>query len=239
MSIPGTGGQLLILLLFVLPGSVYQTVRTRLRGPIPSDHDATSKVLRALAVSTGLNAVYLAVFGDALLKPLRARSLTSLDDGVNAHLAGLWALVFLFVVPGLLACVAFWLGRLDWRDLRRKAVADERMAKMHLEHLAYYPSPRTWDFSFLDKGHLWVRVKHPDGSWTGGKFGGDSLVASFPEPLALFLEETWTIGPAGEFLGPVAGSKGVYVRCDDAMAVERFDGWVDPPGYVRPEGEQV
>lgn len=67
MGIPGSGGQLLILLLFVLPGSVYQTVRTRLRGPIPSDQDATTKVLRALAVSTGLNALYLAIFGRGLL----------------------------------------------------------------------------------------------------------------------------------------------------------------------------
>lgn len=233
MSIPGTEGQLLILLLFILPGSVYQTVRTRLRGPIPSDHDATSKVLRALAVSTGLNAVYLAAFGDALLTPLQARSLAALNGGINVHLAGLWALAFLFVVPGLLACVVFWAGRWNWRSMRQKVVSDEQMAKMHLEHLAYYPAPRTWDFSFLEQGDLWVRVKHSDGSWTGGKYGGASLVASFPEPLDLFLEEAWVMGPAGEFIEPVARSKGVYVRCEDAVAVERFNGWLDPPGLAR------
>jgi hypothetical protein len=76
LGILGTGGQLLVLLLFVLPGSVFQTVRTRLRGPVPSDQDATTKVLRALAVSTLLNAVYVAVFGKDVLGPVRARSST-------------------------------------------------------------------------------------------------------------------------------------------------------------------
>lgn len=236
MNIPGTGGQLLIVLLFVMPGSVYQTVRSRLWGPIPSDHDAASKVLRALGVSAGLNAMYLAVFGDGLLKPLRARSLKTLDESANVHTAGLWAFVLLIVVPALLSCFVFWLGRLDWKRFRRRFVSDERMAKLHLEQLAYYPSPRTWDFAFAEQGHLWVRIKHPDGSWTGGKFGDGSLVASFPEPLDLFLEEAWVMGPAGEFLEAVVGSEGVYVRCDDAVAVERFGGWVDPPGYRPAEG---
>jgi hypothetical protein len=235
MSIPGTGGELLIVLLFVMPGSVYQTVRSRLRGPIPSDHDAASKLLRALGVSAGLNAVYLAVFGDGLLKPLRAQSVKDLEDSVNVHAAGWWAFLLLIVVPALLACVAFWLGRLDWKAMRRKWVSDERMAKLHLEQLAYYPSSRTWDFAFNNHGHLWVRARFADGSWTGGKFGDNSLVGSFPEPLDLFLEEAWVMGPDGEFLEPVKDTKGVYVRCDDAVAVERFNGWVAPPGCLRPE----
>ena len=229
MNIPSTSGQLLVLLLFVMPGSVYQTVRTRLRGPIPADHDAASKILRALAVSTGLNAVYLTLFGSAVIAPFKRQTTVVSEDGVSPHLLGLWALVCLFLIPALLACFVFWLGR--WNSNRTGAwLRDAWRTKLGLERLAYYPSPRTWDFAFLEQDDLWVRIKHADGTWTGGKYGRDSLVASYPEPLDVYLEIQWELDANGKFVAPIPNSKGVYVACEDAITVERFEG-PTPPGY--------
>ncbi|MFL6108099.1 MAG: DUF6338 family protein [Marmoricola sp.] len=215
MGIPGTGGQLLVLLLFVLPGSVFQTVRTRLRGPIPSDQDATTKILRALAVSTLLNAVYVAVFGDAVLRPVRARSLEALEDAVDVRLAGLWAVLLLFIVPALLSCVVFWSSRWMWP--RRVA------ALVPWTRPAYHPSSRTWDYAFADIPPVYVRVLTSEGTWAGGYMGMRSMAAAFPEPLDLFIELPYRMGEGGEFLEPLEHAHGMYLRCDDARAVEMFD----------------
>jgi hypothetical protein len=223
VGIPGSGGQLLILLLFVLPGSVYQTVRTRLRGPIPSDQDATSKVLRALAVRTGLNALYLAIFGKGLLEPLRAQSLPGLEKAVDLHLVGLWALLCLFVVPALLACAVFWSSRSEVIG----TTAEKVIQTFGWTKPAYHPSPRTWDFAFTDIRPCYVRVLSADGYWSGGWFGESSSAASFPESMEIFLEKAWTMSKTGEFLHEQPGTRGIYVRCDDARSVELLDG-LDP-----------
>lgn len=52
MPIPSTTQQLLITLLLVIPGFVYQQVRIRFRGRLPSDIELTSRLLRAIATST-------------------------------------------------------------------------------------------------------------------------------------------------------------------------------------------
>src|SRR4051794_1332931 len=99
MGVPGTSGQLVILLLFILPGSVYQVTRSRLRGPNPADQDATSKILRALAVSTLLNTIYVIALGDSLLGPLRAGSIPALQERVDPRCGAIVALVLLFGIP--------------------------------------------------------------------------------------------------------------------------------------------
>jgi len=215
LGIPGTGGQLLVLLLFVLPGSVFQTVRTSLRGPIPSDQDATTKILRALAVSTLLNAVYVAVFGNAVLDPVRARSFDALEDAVDVRVAGAFAVLLLFVVPSLLAGVVFWSSRWAWPKRVGELVPWTRPA--------YHPSSRTWDYAFADTAPLYVRVFTPEGRWVGGYMGFRSMSATFPEPLDLFIERPFRMGEDGEFLGEMVHAHGMYVRCDDVRVVEMYD----------------
>jgi hypothetical protein len=216
MGIPGTGGQLLILVLFILPGSVFQASRSRLRGPNPADQDATSRILRALAVSTGLNALYLAILGEKLLGPLQARSVSALDRVVDARLAGCWALALLFAVPMLLAGLDYWRTRWEWVEKARRAMPGLR--------LAYDPTPRAWDYAFTDISPCYVRVQSADGRWAGGWFAEGSFAASYPEPLELYIEEAFLMGEDGTFMCPQPGSRGMYVRCDDARVVEFLAG---------------
>ena len=49
--------QVVLLVLFVLPGISYQFVRERKRGPVPGERDLSECVLRAITASIALDAV--------------------------------------------------------------------------------------------------------------------------------------------------------------------------------------
>src|SRR4051794_24237197 len=104
---PSNVQQYLLLVAFVVPGIVYQTVRARYLGELPQNREFTAKVLRALAASTMLALLYAILFADTLtrivaLTPEEARIYTQKHAGRDAG----WAFVLLFVVPALLARLA-------------------------------------------------------------------------------------------------------------------------------------
>ena len=132
MDIPVDAPQLLIVVTFVLPGIVYQTMRSRLRGPTPDQLDATSRILRATAVSTFLALVHLVVFGSSLLDSA---------DGTgwlaeHVRWSALLAAGLVFGVPVLLALAE---RRIYLADVVPKLLGDLVM---------YDPTPTAWDHKF-------------------------------------------------------------------------------------------
>lgn len=101
---PGTLPQLIIALLFVIPGVVYQAVRSRYVGTLPQERETADKLLRALGVSAVLHASYLILFGSSLIRLIRPRG-TGAFSGVEANprLVGLLGLALLVAVPAALA----------------------------------------------------------------------------------------------------------------------------------------
>jgi hypothetical protein len=203
--VPSSGSQLLIVLLFIIPGSVFQACRGRLRGPSPADRDATSRIVRAIAVSTLLNAAYLAALGGSLNDAVqdidkRAAAGFSRNDG--------WVLLLLlFVVPASLALADFF--SISLRD------------RLFLKLRVFYdPTPRSWDFAFSRKDPCFVRILTGDDRWVGGWFSSSSFAASYPEPLEIYLERAWRLDEHGGFLEEQVPSAGIWVRCDDARVVE-------------------
>jgi hypothetical protein len=66
--------QVVLLILFVLPGITYQFVRERARGPVAGERELGERVLRAITASIALDAVYLMVAAPwlvDLVKPVR------------------------------------------------------------------------------------------------------------------------------------------------------------------------
>jgi hypothetical protein len=214
-SVPGTGFQLVMLLLFVLPGSVYQFVRSRLRGPHPDDSSATNRVLRALAVSAGLVTVYAIAAGAAVLEQVAE---VQQPDAAAARSSvrplAIWAFLLLFVIPAALAVVGYVASRLP------------RPRRLGGWRLTYDPTPRAWDFAFNDIDPKYVRILTADGRYLGGWYGRDSFVSSYPEPREIFLESANLMEPDGSFGREVDGSAGLYVRCDDVRLIEFVDGIV-------------
>lgn len=208
MDIPSTAAQLLLTLVFVIPGFVYQGARSRFRGPTPADGSTSTRVLQALAVSAGLDALYAVALGPTLVRLLKP-TVDGAPAGVIEHprQSGLLALLLLFVVPVSLAALDYWRLRRGW---------DPR--------LSYDPTPRAWDFTFRDIDPCYVRVLTVDGTWLGGWFGENSFVSSYPEPREMFIETAHLMGTDGTFGVEQPGSNGMYIRCDDVRAVELVDG---------------
>lgn len=212
MTVPGSGQQLVIFLLFVLPGFVYQAARSRLRGPVPDDASATNRVLRALGVSAGLASLYAIAVGPYLLHLARVQPVPGrTGDGAgllaNPRQTGALALVLVFAIPTLLAAADYW-----------------RLRRGLTFRLAYDPTPRAWDFAFRDIEPTYVRILTTDGTWLGGWYGEDSFVSSYPEPREIFIQTAHLMTEDGTIGAELPGSNGLYVRCDDVRAVEFVDG---------------
>lgn len=229
MNVPTTVGQLIIVLLLVLPGTVYQVARARLRGPTPDDSSATNRILRALAFSAALDAVYVLLFGATLAQLLTnstgPKSSVSFQD--HAAKIGIWALVLLVAVPALLAGAGA--AAVRWGP----ALRTKWSWLSWIPRLAYDPTPRSWDFAFGGIEPCYVRVQLTDGTFMGGWYGSGSFASSYPEPLDLFIERAYKMGADGEFDGELTGTRGIYVRCADVRSVE-FLAAQPPPNPAPP-----
>ena len=215
MNIPSTAVQLLIALLLVLPGAVYQVARSRLRGPTPDDASATNRILRALGFSAGLDAAYLVLFGPHLLDLIRdgAGKVSFTVAAGHARPLGWLALLLLIIIPVLAAGLGtvgtLWGPRVrTWPGIRR------------LPRITYNPTPRAWDHAFKEAPECYVRLLMTDGSWLGGWCGQKSFVSSYPEPREIFVEKAWSMKADGAFDTEQPRSIGMYVRCDDVRSIE-------------------
>ncbi|MFJ3306808.1 DUF6338 family protein [Streptomyces sp. NPDC086549] len=210
---PSTVLQLALLVVAVLPGAVYQFMRERFRGPLPSERDLGERVLRALVSSVVLDSLYAVLAGPQLLRLARGDGGDSGWQGLlqRPRLAGLTGLLLFFVVPAAAAAGVSW-----WQRRRLRA--------------RYRDTPTAWDHMFRSRGSCFVRVRLKDGSWAGGWYGSRSYATSFPEPPALFLESAWRLNPDGSFAHRIDHSAGLHIRAEDTDVLELLD---PPPQEAR------
>jgi hypothetical protein len=215
MIIPGTVGDLLASVLLILPGFVFTAVRWRLQGPTPADGDFSQRVLTVVVVGAVLDALYVFVGGRHITSVLTSRH----HWETHTRELVLLGAVLLLVVPAVFAV-------LD--DLRRVGKLDisigSRKIPLHVTG-RYDPTPTAWDFAGPPRGGTFVRVRQDGGTWTGGWFGADSYLSTWPEPRDLFIESQWRMNEDGQFVERVEGTRGAYVSCSGNVIVE----WVDPP----------
>lgn len=201
---------------------MYQATRSRLRGPSPADAGASSRLIRALTVSTVLDAAYAIIVGPYLLRLTRSTPYGNPDlAGLASHLrlVGLLGLVLLVIVPIVGALLGF-AGTDVVRRVRRRWP--------NLPRLAYDPTPRAWDFAFRNIEPTYIRVQTTGGGWIGGWYGPHSFISSYPEPRELYIETAHQMGEDGTIGAEQPGSGGIYVRCEDVQAVEFIDGQQTP-----------
>jgi Family of unknown function (DUF6338) len=198
--------QALTVLVIVIPGFVYQIVRSRFQGPTPDDGDLGVRVLRALATSGLFALVYLVSLGPILTNAISHPHSYLNDPRCTALL--LFVLVFLLpaaVAAGLYAYRAHRLyPKVPWSQLFR----------------IYNPTPTAWDFAVSRVGPGYIRVLTNDGSWVGGYAGENSFYTNFPQPREVFVEMAWRLSAEGEFIEKIEGSTGLWIKCDDAPVVE-------------------
>ncbi len=227
MIIPGTLGQVLAVLLLILPGFVFTAVRARRRGPSPADGEFGQRVLTAIGIGAVLDSLYVVIGG---------RHVTDL---LSSQRPAEWIQqprLLTVVAFGLLVFVPAVLAVLD--DLRLTGRFDVPLGKNRKPLRLWYqgrydPTPSAWDYAAPPRGSTFIRVRQTDGSWVGGWFGSDSFLSTWPEPHDLFIESQWEMSSEGEFVRRLAGTRGAYVSCAQDVVVE----WVAPPDSTDNQSE--
>jgi hypothetical protein len=193
------GGQILTVVLFLIPGLNATWVVERLAGR--TTLSATERLIRAVAWSV---LIY------ALASPWLLRIGHRVADGRS-----LWPwdpvicfCVLIFVAPIVLA--------ISMHLLRRSEVARNLLSRVTRIH----PAPTRWDFAFSRQGPFFVRIELRDGTNLGGVFAEDSFASAYPGKQDLFLERAWRLDEDGGFVEPVDDSAGLLISRDLVRAVE-------------------
>ncbi|MEU0094547.1 DUF6338 family protein [Kribbella sp. NPDC006257] len=201
MSIPSTSTQLLILLLFVVPGFVYQGARINMRGRRPADVEFSTRLITAMVTSAVFGLLYLAIAGSLLVEAANG------EGWLISHprLGALIALVAMFGIPAAVALVDLSEARL-WRKLTARA--------------SYDVTPTAWDKAFQEGQECFVRILTANNKWIAGYYGTSSYASSFPEKHEVYLEWGFEIDENGRIGKAMPDSYGLVVQCDGAVLIE-------------------
>lgn len=220
MSLPESTFGVAVLIALALPGVVFAAFRTLLRGYSFSDVDLASRLSQAIAVSVVLDAAYFFTAGDRLFRGLEMTIGQTVEITVtDASAVGLNVLIYAVLIPAVLAVLVYairwksftWVRRLQGR-IAGRAVVDR--------------APTAWDTAGATQGHVWVRVRRPDGDgkepiWIGGWYTTGSSMSAFPtETRDIFIGQQFHMTAGGEFGRPVAKSAGVWVSINEGDIVE-------------------
>jgi hypothetical protein len=199
-------GQILAVVLFLIPGLNCTWIIERLAGRTPLS--GTERLFRAIAWSLLLYAA-----ASPWLLRLTQRVASGKPIWPWEPIIG-FSLVE-FVAPVVLGLTVVGIRRAGWFKALTKGLTrlDSR--------------ERSWDFAFSSHAHFFVRAKLKTGERVGGWFGDDSFASAYPEPQDVFLEEAWGLTEDGTPDQPVPGSRGLLLRQDDVELLELIELEVD------------
>jgi len=217
MSIPSSLDQVILFVLFVLPGITFSTVRTALTGWRAPDFSVGARILEALFISALFDGVYLVIFGELIARYARA-NISLLAFALTGNIFLL--LVALIVVPGLLG----WVASLGLHREARVTKGGKEGWRIRKSANNYRSTPQAWDFKVLDAGGLFVRVRLENGTYYGGWYSSQSLASTYPQPRDLFIESQWKLNANGDFVGKMTNTRGVWIPINDKTVVE----WIGP-----------
>ncbi|WP_372508699.1 DUF6338 family protein [Amycolatopsis iheyensis] len=211
-----TWQQLVIVICAVLPGYVFQVADGWWRGATDSDRPVSSRIFALISLTIIFDVLYAWLFSD----PIRY-ILSQLSDPIRfAKLASLMILACVFIVPSLCAVAWHW-----WRVFRR--VGSFKLPVGEFFRGSRYQT--SWDYAAVQGfGQGWVRIRFKDGLQLGGFVNReDGHMSQSPGRRDLYLTNLWTLDGQGNFVGEEEsikvhphGGSGVWVNCEDAIAVE-------------------
>lgn len=207
--IPSSATQVLVTLVLIVPGFVFQGVLIALRGRTPSDADLSSRIMRAIVTSTIFGLIYIAAAAPEIVSVSRAQD-EALEHLRRYALAGFAAAIG---IPALTACGWHLVRTTDWW---KALVAKVRPSNWTVVD----PRPSGWDVAFEAVAPSFVRVQMKDGGWYAGWFGENSYASSWPDPPTLFVELSYHVDTTGTIGDVVDGSAGSVIDCTEAVLVE-------------------
>lgn len=197
--VPSTAPGLFILLVVVLPGSVYTWAyerQTSAYGVTLAD-----RFLRFVAVSV-IFQLLLAwpEYGVYRLAVIRHHHVLSGEFAVLS--AGAVLLVALPAVVGTVlgGLYATRTARVGWPWIRAHVSASTE-ARILRVALGRTPAPRAWDNLFSERPNVYLRIRLATDKWIAGRFAEASYAGGFPNDADLLLEEAWAVDPDTGDLG--------------------------------------
>jgi uncharacterized protein DUF6338 len=199
-------GQILVVILFLIPGLNCTWIIERLAGRTPLS--GTERLLRAIAWSLLIYAV---------ASPWLLRLGHRVPSG-----KGLWPWEPILVLSAIEFVAPVLLG-LAVISIRRAKLFRSRVKKLtRLDSMI-----SSWDFAFAPQGPFFVRAKLRTGERVGGLFREASFASAYPEPQDVFLEQAWRLTEDGTPEQPVPGSRGLLLRQDEVEVLEFIELEVD------------
>jgi Family of unknown function (DUF6338) len=198
--VPSSFNQILLLLVFIVPGFVLMRVK-RLAYPSLESTTATA-VLDSLALSC-------VVYG--LVSPLLYFSFLGQWYKTRPGLFAFVAFFVLLIAPTLLGAVYVWLtktGRAAW--LR---------GFLGFPH----PDPTAWDYHFRKEKAYWVWLTFKSGKVMAGLFGPNSFASSFPHKRDLYIEKLLRLDEHGRVVEWIENSAGALVMMEDLERIQFFE----------------
>lgn len=208
VSVPSTLGEVLVVVAVVLPGLVFGTVRSWLRGFGPEDVSGANRVAQAFVVGVLFDLLYIALLGQWLVQT------ASIDDANDARAWAGWAILLGVALPGAVAY--FWFGR-PFRLLEIRG----RQLPVLLSKTPYRSTPTAWDRKIPHLGGKFVRIEMPNGSAVAGWYGAGSYASTYPHPRDLYLEHQYAVREDGT-LDELEGTQqtaGVWVSVPEGAIV--------------------
>lgn len=216
---PATTLGLFILVVAVLPGSVYTWAYERQASAFGASF--TDRTLRFVAVSMCFQLVLAwPEYGAYRFAAASTHGFGAGEFGV------LWAvLAILIFVPlgfgtALGGLYATRTTREGWRWIRRFLSADMEMRLLSLL-LGRTPAPRAWDHFFSERPTAYLLIRLLDGRWVAGRFADLSYAGGFPHDQDLFLEEEWAVDQeTGQLVGDTGLGSPLYVPGGQVQLIE-------------------
>jgi hypothetical protein len=219
LDLPDSAFEVLAFVALVVPGLVYATTRSRLRGYLEGDRSVASRIVQALVVSVLLDAVYFVVLAGPLedAEPHPVHYLLTNALAISATY---------FLCAAIIPLVLAWLIHGDVPFLRPVYRLATQL-RSRLTSSNYQAVPNAWDYATTTAPAGWVRVRIAPGQWVGGRFADGSYFSTYPEPRDLFIEDQYVVKEDGSFGERVPSSSGVWLSIRDDYVVE----WLaDEPG---------
>lgn len=207
--VPNTAIGLLVLLVAVMPGSVFTWAYERQNSAYGVAF--ADRFLRFTAVSV--------LFHLLLAWPEYAVFRVAVEDRervATGQFAILWLGALLLVsVPAVAGTVLGGLyatrtERNGWLWVRDHVSASGETRLLNVL-LGRTPAPRAWDNLFSERPSVYLRVRLDNDAWLAGRFADASYAGGFPHEADLYLEEGWEIDPLTGDLGEVGTGFPVYL----------------------------
>lgn len=197
---PETFNQVLLLLIFIIPGFVLMRVK-RLAYPT-ADEPTARVVLDSLALSCLIHAT---------CSPIWVWSYESRTYVDRPVLFGLQVFIILFLAPILLGTFFNLFSRTG-------------KARWLREFLGFpHPDPTAWDHHFRKGKAYWLWLTFKSGQVMAGLFGPNSFAGSFPHRQDIYIEKLLSLDEHGRVKKLIENSAGALVRMDDLERIEFFE----------------